>query len=521
MGNIRWLHLSDFHVGKDKYGERQLFKYILKHVGQKEPPNFVFITGDITNAGTKAQYDEFALEFLMPLEKKAGDNCKIFVVPGNHDVDRSQQKFVSREAIQQKSLEFFDPTSIGLNERKEILPRFSAYGEQYFSKVNGKDSWLDSSEGCFVYSSTVKSIQIGVLGLNTAWFAEDNQDEKHLTPGKAIVEIGLEKIADAQLKIVLGHHPLDWFKPDDAQAIRSLFGKNQVIYLHGHLHKNRSHLEEGSGNFLLNVQSGAAFQAREGEIWVNGLLWAEVNLSEQRLELEPYSWSKEHQGWSPDGHAFPPNYQIEGTTRWSLPLPGSLSGLLRTQDIAKKGGKPEKHFVPPEGWEVIHFEYLEKIDKNPDEKLILSYFDGRIPSWGLALCPTIPRRGVVKEIAERLDSALQGGHPFINMILGAGGEGKSTALLQIIEKVLQSGKPWQVVHRRGDNIQLTRKMVDELPKDGHYWLIASDDADLIAEEAYWITVGLQTIGRSDVHFLLSAALVHKCHVQLSWSSVNH
>jgi hypothetical protein len=29
---IRWLHLSDFHVGKDEAGQRQMFKDLLKHI---------------------------------------------------------------------------------------------------------------------------------------------------------------------------------------------------------------------------------------------------------------------------------------------------------------------------------------------------------------------------------------------------------------------------------------------------------------------------------------------------------
>ena len=30
--HIRWLHISDFHTGKDEYGQRRLFKYILTYI---------------------------------------------------------------------------------------------------------------------------------------------------------------------------------------------------------------------------------------------------------------------------------------------------------------------------------------------------------------------------------------------------------------------------------------------------------------------------------------------------------
>lgn len=52
---VRWIHLSDFHVGKDGYGQRKLFKYILDHLHERiasgQAPDMVFITGDIANKG--------------------------------------------------------------------------------------------------------------------------------------------------------------------------------------------------------------------------------------------------------------------------------------------------------------------------------------------------------------------------------------------------------------------------------------------------------------------------------------
>jgi hypothetical protein len=32
LQNIRWLHLSDFHVGLDDYVQRKMFDYIIAHV---------------------------------------------------------------------------------------------------------------------------------------------------------------------------------------------------------------------------------------------------------------------------------------------------------------------------------------------------------------------------------------------------------------------------------------------------------------------------------------------------------
>lgn len=68
---IRWLHLSDFHVGKDEWAQWRLFEKIIEHAADQKGkgfiPGVVFITGDIANAGQESEYAEFRSGFLAPL----------------------------------------------------------------------------------------------------------------------------------------------------------------------------------------------------------------------------------------------------------------------------------------------------------------------------------------------------------------------------------------------------------------------------------------------------------------------
>ena len=57
-----------------------------------------------------------------------------------------------------------------------------------------------------------------------------------------------------------------------------------------------------------------------------------------------------------------------------------------------------------------------------------------------------------------------------------------------------SNENWQVVHCRGDGTTLSKKMIDDLPKGDQRWLIASDDADLSANEVHHIALSLQNEG---------------------------
>ena len=59
MSIIKWLHLSDFHIGKDGYEQDKIFKNILKHIEdevKEKTLNLIFITGDISNRNSEKEY---------------------------------------------------------------------------------------------------------------------------------------------------------------------------------------------------------------------------------------------------------------------------------------------------------------------------------------------------------------------------------------------------------------------------------------------------------------------------------
>nr|VFK41119.1 MAG: Tetratricopeptide repeat-containing protein [Candidatus Kentron sp. SD]VFK46907.1 MAG: Tetratricopeptide repeat-containing protein [Candidatus Kentron sp. SD] len=89
------------------------------------------------------------------------------------------------------------------------------------------------------------------------------------------------------------------------------------------MHQNDTGFGLGAGLPFLTLQSGAGFQAREDEKWVNRLLWAELDIENQQLALEPRQWNKTNQEWVLDGAAFPEAYRQPDAARWVFPLPGA------------------------------------------------------------------------------------------------------------------------------------------------------------------------------------------------------
>ena len=184
--------------------------------------------------------------------------------------------------------------------------------------------WLISNEGTATHTRNVAGVNIGVVGLNTAWLCKDDNDKGKLTPGYRLVEAVLKKIETCQIKIVLGHHPLSWWQDNEETNIRRLFAQHHVIYLHGHKHKSEGRFEEGGVDQFLVLQAGAAFQAREHEQWVNGFSWGELDPAAAEVRIAPRYWINGE--WPPDMSAITLKRRIGETDWWQFPVPG-----MRTQ----------------------------------------------------------------------------------------------------------------------------------------------------------------------------------------------
>src|SRR5437867_3505097 len=88
---INWLHISDVHeCDREGYHRVAMYDEIVAEV-KRHPtqPDFVFFTGDLAFSGTESEYDSLGKRLFEPLKDALPNNPPIFIVPGNHDVDRA------------------------------------------------------------------------------------------------------------------------------------------------------------------------------------------------------------------------------------------------------------------------------------------------------------------------------------------------------------------------------------------------------------------------------------------------
>lgn len=494
---IRWLHLSDFHVGKDDYATRKMFDYILAHVRKRKVEGFVpdllFITGDLAQNGLAKEYETFWLEFVSPLQDEIGEGIgqRTFVVPGNHDVDRGKFPAFSREEIAKPESHYLDPTNQGATLRGEMLiPRFRAFLDSDCSPSKGA---FAKQEGAYAHSLMLQGHEVGIVGINTAWLAKD-KDERQLTPGKPLLEKALETIKSAKVRIVLGHHPIDWFIPTQQKAIKSLLGQHHVLYLHGHLHDAWAEPSYGGGHAHLAIQSGAGFQAREGEPWRNGLVWGEVNLNEGQIQLQPMRWIHEQQEWTPATDAFHEHHRRGDWWRYSLP----------SDQPVKVDYAPAVPVAPlPRGWSVFKPDDLAAQRRPLDAEAALRYFDGAVPDWSTALSTSIPRRRIVGDLVDRFRQAESAGKPILTLLLAAGCEGKTTALLQAAYGIVEGKNDWRILQRRDESRPLVADEVLPLLDENYTWLLLLDEANSAANDLQTLLKHLPPASHGRVHALLA------------------
>ncbi len=491
---IRWLHLSDFHVGKDNYEQARLFDKILEEIELRKTsqgfiPDYIFLTGDIANKGAKREYEEFRQSFLTPLQGMFRGDTVVIAVPGNHDVARPSPDGLDRDVFL-KSTKFFDASKEGKSARDQVLPRFKPY-KQTMSTTGMSPDWLASDKGVAIHTRELANKKIGVIGLNTAWLSKGDDDRNQLTPGYRLVEAALGELRQCDIKIVLGHHPLNWWHDKEEAQIRRLFAEHHVIYLHGHKHDAKGGFVEGGVDQFLVLQAGAAFQAREGEQWVNGFTWGVIDPAAAEVQISPIKWVNRE--WKPDHDELPNQRRIDQTDWFRFPLPGASAALAR---IAKVD-------TPP-GWMRLDAKWMAEQKRDVTQADAQRFFDGAEPTWALAQSPHLPIRHQAKHLLDSVIGFRGEDRPQIAWVRGPTAEGKSMVLKQLVARALEAQPTLQVLWHQDESQGLNVPSFETLLSPDARWLVVSEHGHGLVRSLQTLASTLKQKGQCHVQFLMAA-----------------
>lgn len=300
--SLTWLHVSDLHFGHGdahyRFDQSGVTTAILRNAESMAkrigPPDLIFVTGDIAFSGQPAQYQQ-AKEWLERLRSAVGGTPRVFLVPGNHDVDRKLTTKTSAAALHQVLRAEpwkLDELLHDHTEMQTLWPKLRAYSE--FATEVGSPSI--SADKPFYIEEIPCPLggKLRIAGLNTALLSFDNDDSpKNLGLGRGQILKAIEEQPTDALLLVLEHHPEQWLL--DGKALIAQLQQRAHIQFSGHVHNQHGvvHMPLLGGSRLQFVAgAGHKDQNEEG---CHSYAWGQ--LSEEGLAY--YSWV-----WQPDRMAF-------------------------------------------------------------------------------------------------------------------------------------------------------------------------------------------------------------------------
>jgi predicted MPP superfamily phosphohydrolase len=215
---LTWIHLSDWHQEGKKFDRKVVGDALVADIEKRKnispdlgDIDFIVFSGDVANAGRPNEYEDAIRELFQPLLAASGVSPKrLFIVPGNHDLDRGLIPVGLS-----KPLKSHDQVETLWNEdekRNQLFLPFQAF-YRFLKDYTGHNQpkLADTCE------FEIGGKKIALLGINSAWMCARNKekggrfnDQGCLCIGEQQIYEPLKQITNADIKIAILHHPFDW-----------------------------------------------------------------------------------------------------------------------------------------------------------------------------------------------------------------------------------------------------------------------------------------------------------------------
>jgi len=284
---IRWLHISDLHLGCSGRGlwwqnEKDFEKSIGKLVEESGPPDLVLLTGDLAFKGAGEEYElvDAFLDEVLKWTGNAGSKPVLLAVPGNHDLARPG----GMDALKYIVLDNFhrerdDPNVIRLMDSlwEGKIPEKKKAAREFFDPLFGQyRGWFErrirpqleeraesahfSHFPCdFTAELELNGFRLAVVGLNSAWLQYDDKDFKRklaipveqFHAALPVQEKGnpLARFERCDGALVLMHHPPTWLSNRARKTfMEEIYPPDRfALCLFGHQHAGRAETVLRSG----------------------------------------------------------------------------------------------------------------------------------------------------------------------------------------------------------------------------------------------------------------------------------
>lgn len=304
------LHLSDIHIKTNKDPITNKGIQIAKSTFSFLPSAshvFIVVSGDIAFSGLASEY-ESAKALLMKIQEtiKLERDCPISFVlaPGNHDCDFSKnvsaRTMVIENLIQSDNPEIDD----------SVIKLCSSIQKDFFefrqSIENTESSYDDSLWRTTCYEVEGKTLEFNCL--NVSWVSKLKEE-----PGKLYFPIerySKKPLDQVDIRIVVIHHPINWFSQSVYRPFRTFVRKIANIVISGHEHQGNVGLNNDAETNISAFVEGCVLQGDKPNLKDSSFNLIVIDLEVQQFSSTRYKWdgnlykSEEEGSWS-DYHNLP------------------------------------------------------------------------------------------------------------------------------------------------------------------------------------------------------------------------
>ncbi|MEK7996799.1 MAG: NACHT domain-containing protein [Planctomycetota bacterium] len=252
---IVWLHLSDLHSYEKETGwdARRVLTTLRTDLQRMQEchgltPDLIFFTGDAawghmgaTKGDKISDQVSEAFEFLERVRTsffRPPPRANIFLVPGNHDVNRDmvtpdQTAWLDATQDGAAITRMIQSADLQWNRNMERLAAYRACLQEH------EYGHLVSDPERLIYSEcrNLRGIEVGIVGFNSAWSSCREEEQAKLWLGAEWQIRHLQKKTElCHLLIGLIHHPFNWLVPTEQLIFRRMIQNSFSFLLHGHEH---------------------------------------------------------------------------------------------------------------------------------------------------------------------------------------------------------------------------------------------------------------------------------------------
>ncbi len=293
---MRFVQLSDIHFVKDAGDPRELDGELrvgcvnqIAQLNKQTSIDAVLVCGDVAFGGQIGEYQR-ASAFLRDLTSRIGlKNENVFVVPGNHDIDRAITGTEAQAALRtglRKGSDAEREAQLGdaLRDTADAAFLFEPLAN-YVSFAQGFDCPTSPHSPHWDFSMVSDGVEVCLRGINTVLVShalDDTQDQRLLL-GRFQVP---DEPTESRLNVTLAHHPREWVH--DAKRIWKRLERRSGLLITGHTHAYEF-LPTDAGGWL---RAGALQPNRRETEWIPhfSIVDLEVRSEQWTIRVQPWAW---------------------------------------------------------------------------------------------------------------------------------------------------------------------------------------------------------------------------------------